>query len=98
MPIEYQSRNSREFCFCQECCSYENYEDNYCQCEYCSMVVSDQEEEKRRKDIFKKISDFFQLPLLYSNMNITYFYNTNSILDYKYAENNKLTDHEISDI
>ena len=92
MPIEYQFRNSREFCFCQECCSYENYEDNYCQCEDCSMVVSDQEEEKRRKDIFKKLCNFFQLPLSYTRMEITHFYNTYYIINYEFIEKkNKMT-------
>ena len=100
MSSIYVCTKGNEQCFCQECDydddSEEDYEDDECNCSCCTCT--DIEDIQRRKDVFKKISDFFQLPLLYSNMNITYFYNTNSILDYKYVENNKPTDQEISDI
>ena len=99
MSIHYQCRNGNEFCFCQECCSNEYDEDSYCQCENCAMITNDQVEKERRKDVFKKLCNFFQLPLSYTRMEITYFYNTYYITNYEFIEkNNKMKTLDLSNL
>ena len=98
----YQCRNGNEVCYCQECNNpYDDngdyYEDEPCQCDRCTGY-SESEEEQDRLEVFKKLCDFFQLPKVYSNMEIKDFHNTDYISDYEFAEQNNLTKNEIISI
>ena len=63
MSSLYVCTNGNEQCFCQECDydddSEEDYEDDECNCSCCTCT--DIEDIQRRKDVFKKISDFFNM-------------------------------------
>lgn len=94
----YICRNGNEdWCFCMQCCHREE-DGGYCQCDLCIGLIENSrfEEEQERKENYKKICDFFQLPSVYSSMEITDFRDIDSILFYEVAENNEMSADEIS--
>jgi len=95
----YICRNGNENCFCQECCIYQEG-NSYCQCDLCIGLVENSysEEQQERKENYKKICEFFQLPSIYSSLEITDFHNTDSILYYKFVEKNEISADEISSL
>ena len=95
----YICRNGNQDCFCLECCHNEE-DGGYCQCDLCIGLVENNhfDEEQKRKENFKKICDFFQLPSVYSTMEIKDFHNTDSILYYKFIEKNEINSDEITSL
>lgn len=103
-----ECRRNNEDCFCSLCCRYENEDEDsisYCECDRCIGLVNDTnaydeelEYERESINIFKEICDFFQIPSLYKKMEITNFYNTDCISDFKFVEQNEITNDEICNI
>ena len=94
LDSEMSSYEERDY---YESDNYESDNDYYedsCQCVRCTGY-SESEEEQDRLEVFKKLCEFFQLPKVYSNMEIKDFHNTDYISDYEFAEKNKLTKYEI---